>query len=646
MKIRLILLLIIIARPLFAQVEKKEIGNLLMEGIPEIPASVMERMNQYQNTRSANFNSWSPDGKSILISTRFAETSQLHIVDHPGGARKQMTFFKEPVAGASYCPDPAFKGFMFSKDIGGNEFSQLFWFDIATGKYSMISDGGRSQNSLSAWSNKGDRFIVVSTRRNGKDYDLYLSDMKNPKEATLVLQREGSWSALDWSPDDKKILVGNYISANKSFLHILDMETGKLEQINPSQEEISYNGALWSADGKGIFIVNDQGAEFSTLKYYEIASKKFTSITASIPWDVSGLAINKNRSTLVFDTNENGIASLYQLNTATLKYTRVSGLPTGVIGGIEFHPDGKQIGLVINTPQTPSDVFSIDLATNKLTQWTFSEVGGLDNSSFTVPSLIEYETFDKVNGTPRKIPAFYYKPKSSTGKIPVIISIHGGPEGQSVPSFSPFISYLTNELGIAVLSPNVRGSSGYGKTFLKLDNGFKREESVRDIGALLDWIGKQPELDASRIAVWGGSYGGYMVLASMTNFNDRIKCGIDIVGISNFVTFLQNTEDYRKDLRRVEYGDERDAKMKEYLLKISPANNVDKITKPLFIIQGLNDPRVPASESEQMKQTMRSKGRYVWYMLAKDEGHGFRKKSNIDYMQWSVILFLQQHLLK
>jgi dipeptidyl aminopeptidase/acylaminoacyl peptidase len=470
--------------------------------------------------------------------------------------------------------------------------------------------------------------------------------MKNPKEATLVLQREGSWSALDWSPDDKKILVGNYISANKSFLHILDMETGKLEQINPSQEEISYNGALWSADGKGIFIVNDQGAEFSTLKYYEIASKKFTSITASIPWDVSGLAINKNRSTLVFDTNENGIASLYQLNTATLKYTRVSGLPTGVIGGIEFHPDGKQIGLVINTPQTPSDVFSIDLATNKLTQWTFSEVGGLDNSSFTVPSLIEYETFDKVNGTPRKIPAFYYKPKSSTGKIPVIISIHGGPEGQSVPSFSPFISYLTNELGIAVLSPNVRGSSGYGKTFLKLDNGFKREESVRDIGALLDWIGKQPELDASRVAVWGGSYGGYMVLASMTNFNDRIRCGIDIVGISNFVTFLQNTEDYRKDLRRVEYGDERDAKMKEYLLKISPANNVDKITKPLFIIQGLNDPRVPASESEQMKQTMRSKGRNVWYMLAKDEGHGFRKKSNIDYMQWSVILFLQQHLLK
>jgi dipeptidyl aminopeptidase/acylaminoacyl peptidase len=646
MRLKFAISLLLAAWQLQAQVEKKEVGNLIVEGVPEIPASVIERMNQYQNTRGASFSGWSPDGKTILISTRFAETSQIHVVDHPGGARKQITFFKEPVGGASYCPDASYKGFMFSKDIGGNEFSQLFWFDIATGKYEMISDGGRSQNSLSAWSNKGDQFIVVSTRRNGKDYDLYLSSMKNPKEAKLVLQREGSWSALDWSPDDKKVLVANYISANKSFLHILDLESGKLEQINPSQEEIAYGSALWTADGKGIFVVNDQGGEFSVLKYYDIVSKKFTAITSSIPWDVNGIAVNKNRSTLVFDTNENGVARLYQLNTATLKYTAIPGIPTGVVGGIEFHPDGKQLGLVINTPQTPSDVFSIDLATNKLTQWTFSEVGGLNTSTFVVPSLVEYETFDKVDGKARKIPAFYYKPASASGKIPVIISIHGGPEGQSVPVFSPFISYLTKELGIAVLSPNVRGSSGYGKTFLKLDNGFKREESVKDIGALLDWIAKQPELDASRVAVWGGSYGGYMVLASMTNFNDRIKCGIDVVGISNFVTFLQNTEDYRKDLRRVEYGDERDPKMKEYLLKISPANNVDKITKPLFIIQGLNDPRVPASESEQMKQNMRNKGRNVWYMLAKDEGHGFRKKPNVDYMQWSVVMFLQQNLLK
>jgi len=625
-------------------IEKKEVGNLILEGVPDIPPALVERMNQYQNTRSAGITSWSADGKSMLMSTRFAETSQLHVLDHPGGARKQITFFKEPVGGGSFSPDPAYKGFMFTKDVGGNEFAQLYWYNLADGTYEMISDGGRSQNSSPSWSNKGDQFIVISTRRNGKDYDLYLSNMKSPKESKLILQKGGSWRAVDWAPGDQRVLVQNSISANKSFLHVLDLASGNLEQINPSPEEIAYSGGVWSSDGKGIFLVSDQGTEFSTLKYYDLETKKFTSISGAIPWDVSDYAINRARNTIVFSTNENGVSKLYQLNTATKKYTPLTGIPTGLVFGLNFKPQGDEIAMNINTPQTPTDIFTLNLASGALTQWTFSEVGGLDNTSFVVPSLIEYETFDQVNGKARKIPAFYYKPKGKTGKLPVIINIHGGPEGQSLPTFNPFIAYLTNELGIAVLSPNVRGSTGYGKTYLKLDNGFKREESVKDIGSLLDWIGRQPELDASRVAVWGGSYGGYMVLASMTNFNAKIKCGIDIVGISNFVTFLQNTEDYRKDLRRVEYGDERDPKMKEFLLSISPANHVSKITKPLFIIQGLNDPRVPASESEQMKQNMRGGGKEVWYMVAKDEGHGFRKKSNIDYLQWSIVMFLQKHL--
>lgn len=629
---------------LFAQ-ERKESGSLVMEGIPEVPSAIIERMNQYQNVRAASVNSWHPDGHQMLISTRFSETSQLHIIDHPGGARKQITFFKEPVGGASFCPDKNYNGFIFSKDTGGNEFAQLYWYDMTTGVYEMISDGSRSQNRLGAWSNEGDQFVMVSTRRNSKDYDLYLVNMKNPKDAKIILQQGGSWSAQDFSPDDKKLLVQNYISANKSFLHILDIESGKLEPVNASTEDIAYGGGFWSADGKGIFMVSDQGGEFRWLKYYDIATKKSVSLTSAIPWDVDGMVMNADRSILVFSTNENGISKLYQLNTATKKYKEVSTLPTGVIGTIKFNPKKNELALVINTAQTPSDVFTINLQNESLTQWTFSEVGGLNTQNFVTPALIEYETFDKVNGQPRKIPAFYSKPKKITGKAPVVINIHGGPEGQSLPSFSPFINYLVNELGVAVISPNVRGSSGYGKSYLKLDNGYKREESVKDIGALIDWIAKQPELDASRIAVWGGSYGGYMVLASMVHYSEKLKCGIDVVGISNFVTFLQNTEDYRKDLRRVEYGDERDAKMKEFLLSISPANQVDKITKPLFIIQGLNDPRVPASESEQMKLNLRNNGKPVWYLLAKDEGHGFRKKNNIDYMQWAVVMFLQQHLI-
>ncbi len=624
---------------------KKEFGNLVTENIPDIPDELRERMNQYQNARGASPLTWRPDGKGMLMSTRFAETSQVHMINAPGGARRQITFFKEPVGGGSMCPDPAYNGFMFTKDVGGNEFRQLFWFDLNTGNYEMISDGGRTQNSNVMWSESGDRFIYVSTRRTKKDYDLYIADMRNPKEAKPILEKTGSWSMLDWSVDEKRVIVSNYISVNASFLYVLDLETNALVQINPSKEQIKYGGARWTKDGSGFFYTSDEGTEFQTLRYYDVATRKSQNITTTIPWDVERMLINHQRTTMIFSVNENGAYKLYNLDMASKRFTQLQGLPTGILSPAQFHPDGSVFSLLINSPKSPSDIFTYDLQKNSLTQWTFSEVGGLDNSKFVDATLIEFETFDKVGNAPRKIPAFYYKPKNVNGKLPVVIEIHGGPEGQSVPSFDPFRSFLVNELGIAVIEPNVRGSSGYGKSYLKLDNGMKREESVQDIGKLIEWIGKQPELDASRIAVSGGSYGGYMVLASMVHFNDKIRCGVDVVGISNFVTFLKNTEDYRKDLRRVEYGDERDPKMNEFLQKISPLNQVQKITKPLFIVQGFNDPRVPYTEAEQVKSKLQENGGQVWYLLARDEGHGFRKKENYTYEQLATVLFFQKFLL-
>jgi dipeptidyl aminopeptidase/acylaminoacyl peptidase len=644
-KILFVLAILLIPAVSLAQ-DKKEIGNLITENVPDIPSELKERMNQYQNARGASPSSWSPDGKSMLMSTRFGETSQIHLIKFAGGARNQITFFKEPVGGGSFCPNPIYNGFTFTKDIGGNEFRQLYWFDLNTGKYEMLSDGERTQNSNVMWSEDGTKFIYVSTRRTKKDYDLYLCDMKQPREAKSILEKGGSWSPVDWSVDQKKVIVGNFISANKSFLHILDLQTGNLEQINPSKEDISFGESKWNKDGTGIFYTSDEGSEFKTLRFYDVTTKKSQVITAAIAWDVDAMIINKQRTNIIFGVNENGVYKLYNLDTATKKYTALEGLPTGLLFPADFHPDGKVFSLLINSPKSPSDIYTYDLDSKALTQWTYSEVGGLDNSTFVAPTLIEFETFDKINGKPRKIPAFFYKPAKAIGKIPVVIEIHGGPEGQSVPSFGPFRSFLVNELGIAVIEPNVRGSVGYGKSFLKLDNGIKREESVQDIGKLLDWIATQPELDASRVAVSGGSYGGYMVLASMVHYNERIRCGVDVVGISNFITFLQNTEDYRKDLRRVEYGDERDAKMKEFLSSISPLNHVDKITKPLFLVQGLNDPRVPASEAEQMKSKLQQNGRDVWYLLAKDEGHGFRKKENYTFQQLATVLFFQKYLLK
>ncbi|HEY8966753.1 MAG TPA: alpha/beta fold hydrolase, partial [Candidatus Methylacidiphilales bacterium] len=316
---------------------------------------------------------------------------------------------------------------------------------------------------------------------------------------------------------------------------------------------------------------------------------------------------------------------------------------------LSFSPDGTKLGLTLNSPQNPADVFVLTLADKTLQRWTSSEVGGLDASTFPVPTLISYDTFDAgADGKPRQIPAFYYKPAKADAKspAPVVIYIHGGPEGQFAPSFSPGIPFYVNELGIAFVAPNVRGSSGYGKSWLDLDNGEKREDSVKDIGALLDWIAKQPELDAKRVAVWGGSYGGYMVLASLIHYPDQIRCGVEEVGITHFVTFLKNTEDYRRDLRRVEYGDERDPHMAQVLEEISPLTHAEKLVRPLFIVAGANDPRVPASEAEQLLAALKKNKQAPWYLLAKDEGHGFAKKANRDFLGAARVLFFQEFLTK
>ena len=350
--------------------------------------------------------------------------------------------------------------------------------------------------------------------------------------------------------------------------------------------------------------------------------------------------------------NEDGATRLFLIGSNDVRSE--FKIPLGIVSGIEFSPDGTQLGFTLARPDAPPDVYSILLKTGGLTRWTFSEVGGLNPDSFVTPTRIKFKSFDG-----RMIPAYYFKPKTrpdsqdtstnpsvndSRLKIPVYISIHGGPESQYQPFFSPIVQFYLNELKIAVICPNVRGSSGYGKTYLKLDNAEKREDSVKDIGALLDWIGQQQELDASRIAVAGGSYGGYMTLASLTHFGDRIKAGIDVVGIANFITFLEKTAGYRVDLRRAEYGDERDPQMKETFEKISPLNNSEKIKAALLVIHGRNDPRVPFYEAEQIATKVRSNGRHVWTVFANNEGHGFSKKDNSDYQRAVEVLFLQKHL--
>lgn len=618
---------------------------MVLEDVPEIPDEIKSRLQQYQNTRSAAFEDWLPNNEGALISTRFGNTTQLHVVNHPGGARNQISFFDEPVTNGTFCPSKNFNGFLFTKDIGGNEFSQIYWYDMKTRISKMISDG-KSRNFGVVWSNKGDQFAFTSSRRNGKDFDIYISNINLPTKAILKVDRgDGYWVATDWSPDDSKIIVIQYLSSTKSNSYILDATTNKLTQINNNKTEAVFLATGWDKTGKNIYATTNQGGEFNTLVQYNIESKKITYITKDIPWDIEEGATNKSRTKAAFTVNENGFSQLYLMDLKTNKYQKIENLPIGQIYSIKFHPTEDKLAMTLNTSQMPGDIYTLDLKTLKSERWTTSEVGGLDTSTFPTPELFKFETYDEVNSKKRTIPAFIYKPKNAKGPLPVMISIHGGPEGQHTPNFSSFYAFLANDLGIAIIAPNVRGSAGYGKTFLKLDNGFNRENSVKDIGKLLEWIENNSEFDKEKIAVFGGSYGGYMVLSSMYNFNDKIKCGIDIVGISNFVTFLENTEEYRRDLRRAEYGDERDPKMREYLLSISPTNHVNEFKSPLFVIQGANDPRVPMSEAEQMVKSIRDNNGTVWYMLAKDEGHGFRKKENRDRMTEAVTLFLKEHLL-
>jgi dipeptidyl aminopeptidase/acylaminoacyl peptidase len=617
--------------------------NLVVEGVPPITDELKRDVGRYLEFRAAAFNSWHPTRREMLISTRFADTPQLHLVKSPGGARKQLTFLPEPVAGGRFRPRTG-EFAVFSQDAGGGEFYQLYRYDLKDGRISLLTDG-KSRNTGARWAESGQRLAYTSTRRTGRDNDIYVMDPSNPQTTRLAFEvTGGGWGIADWSPDEKKLLLLEYVSINESHLHLADLQTGARDLLFPkSADRVSYSDARFAKDGKSIFATTDKDSEFQRLARVDLVSKEFRFLTSHIPWDVDEFDLSPDGNTIAFITNEDGIGVLHLLNTRTGKEMSAPKLPLGIPSNLEWHENGRDLAFNLTSARSPADVYSLDVKSGKIERWTESETGGLNTESFVEPELIKLKSFD---GT--AVSAFVYRPDPTRfpGKRPVLINIHGGPEGQSRPGFQSRNNYYLNELGVAIVYPNVRGSAGYGKTFLTLDNGFKREDSVRDIGTVLHWVKKDASLDGERIAVMGGSYGGYMVLASMIHFNDQLRCGVDVVGISNFLTFLKNTQDYRRDLRRVEYGDERDPKMAEHLERISPTTHVKKITKPLFVVQGKNDPRVPLTESEQMVKAIRENGGQVWYLMAKDEGHGFGKKKNADFQFLSTILFFKEHLLK
>jgi dipeptidyl aminopeptidase/acylaminoacyl peptidase len=616
-------------------------SNLKPEGLAPIRPEVFDGINRYSEFRAAALLDWAPTKREILIATRFGDVPQIHRVAMPGGARQQLTFFPDRVTAASFNPANGDE-MLFRKDEGGAEFFQLYLDDMRSGKITLLTKGGRTRNTSALWSRDGKWIAYVSTARDGQNGDVWIQDPHNPASARILLQSsEPGWQISDWSADGRQMLLMLEHSAVISEVYLLDVASGQKQKLGPESPESGWSAPQFANNAQGIYALSNAGSDTTQVVAIDPGSKKAVALSQDSHWDVEDLAVSRDGRYVAYLANDDGFGKLHVWDTAGHKEQTLPAIPEGVLDGLRWSNAGHEIGFTLASPHSPGDVYSVNVEDRQLTRWTHGETGGMDATTFSSAQLIHWKSFDG-----RTISGFLYAPAARfTGPRPVIVDIHGGPEGQSRPGYMGAVNYYMNDLGIARIYPNVRGSTGYGKEYLNLDNGMRREDSVKDIGALLDWIKTQPTLDANRIMITGGSYGGYMTLAVMTHYSDRVRCAVEQVGISNFRTFLEHTEAYRRDLRRVEYGDERDPKMRDFFETISPLNNAAKITKPMFVVAGRNDPRVPWTEGQQMTEALRKNNVPVWWLVAEDEGHGFAKKKNRDYLAAATAEFVEQYLV-
>ena len=640
---RIYLLLLLLAAPFLldasAAVPRVERGNLVFDNIPEPAAGLSEKLDAYLGARQATPLGFSPKGQ-LLIATRFGDVDQLHLVEQPGGERRQLTFLREPVTQAAFSPDPGRSAYVYVKDEGGNEKTQIYYQRLGEPGAKLLTDG-KSLNGGPVWSNSGHEVAYFSTARDGISYDIDIAEPEGGALSRLAVTGDAAaWYPLDWSPDDRKLLVLKYLSISEAYLYVVDLATGQKREVDPSPSKIGIAGAKFSRDGQGIYFISDRDSEFAQLRYVNLFTGEKTVISGRLPWDIEELTISRDGHYLAYVSNEAGIDKLNVLDLRRHQDLIPPKLPAaGIINSLSFDAEGGRLAFGFAAPNRPRDAYVFDIATNHLEAWTHSEPGAVDLAKFVMPRLAQCPTFDRADGRERQMPVYIYEP-STPGPHPVLIVLHGGPKSQFRPGFDPWLQYVVNELGYAVVAPNVRGSSGYGKTYLALDKGELREDAVKDVGALLVWLGLQTAFDSKHVVVSGESYGGYLTLATLVNFGERLRGGVDLAGIPDFVSYLTNTAPYAQQQRRAEYGDERDPDMRAFLRRISPLTNAERITRPLLIVHGRNDPQVPLNEVEQMVYRLRNKSGEVWYLQAGDEGHSLRKKPDRDAYYRTFAQFL------
>jgi dipeptidyl aminopeptidase/acylaminoacyl peptidase len=614
--------------------------NLEVVGVPPVPASLVSEVAPYTQIYGLPLAGWDPVRREIWLKGLSSVTWISKVKGPVASPETSSIYIQSPGIYDVYF-QPQYKYLAYTKDTNGNENFQLHLYEIDGGNSKQLTDG-KSRNTEPVWSNAGDRIVYSSSPLGADGVNLRVLNPFEPNTDRLLVESSGSYlKAYAWSPDDKQVVFCDFLSNTTSTLWLIEVATGKKVPLSPRDDSEFYDYPHFTKDGTAVFVLTDHASDVRRIARIDLASRKFMYVPSDSRWDVDEFQLSPNGKTIAFTTNEDGISRLHLFDLVTSKEISTPTIPLGVISDLKWHSNSADLAFNVKSPRAANDVYAINLRTGKAELWVKSVTNAVDTEKFSLPEVIHWSSFDK-----RRLSGFIYRPPAKfTGKRPVIIDIHGGPEEQYRPTFGYEHNYFLNELGIVKIYPNVRGSSGYGKKFLKLDNRFNREDAVKDIGALLDWIKTQPDLDAERVMVEGASYGGYLALSTAYVYRNRIRAAISDSGISNLATFVARTEGWRRGLQRSEFGDERDVKTKEFMERIAPLNNAHKIKTPLLLIQGQNDPRIPASDTAKFVAATKDPIP-VWYVLAKNEGHGFVQLNNRNYRLYATILFIKEFLLK
>lgn len=640
---------ILVLLPSVAAGQEKTVApppNTKIEGMPPIPQSIVDGLSRYAQFREAQLIAWHPTRRQMLITTSFnSSTPQIHIVDGPGRDRRQLTWLERGVprlVNAAFSPTNP-NAFVFQYDSTA-ELRSLYGFDLTTGQPSMIVEA-RSRYSP-VWSRQGNWLAYDSAERNGRDRDLYVIQPSDPKTKRRLGEHPGAWNPQEWSADGSTLLAVEMLGNSETYIWRFDVKTGEKTAITPRNgEKAGFFNARFSADGRKIYAISDRAGGEWRVWVCEIAKCTWTPVTpegtaVSSPNAVGGMELSPDRSLLAVNVDKGAGVDLQVLDLTTLKPRSLPAMPKGTVSQIRWRPGSREVGFTLGSVKAFGDVYSIDTSLGTLARWTMSETT-FNADALPAPEVVEWKSFDG-----ELISGVLYRPSPRfTGPRPVVVNIHGGPDLVERARFQGRSNYILDQLGVAIVFPNVRGSAGFGRRFMQLDDGKLRVNAVKDIGALLDWIGGRPDLDKGRVVLLGVSSGGWLALQAGAEYNDRIRGVIEGAGITNMVTFLEGTDPARQANRRLEYGDERDPQMREFLTSLSPVTKAAAMKKPTLIIQGGKDPLVPVAQAQELLAALKAKGANVWYLEFTDANHDNLPRIGGDYLLGAWMWFFQNFLL-